>query len=76
MYNKENDVQLIVVDRWNKLFKETNFVFDPKICIKKTFEEVQYALVKYKIALQKQKQTEIWLSLCKTFTELYDGDIR
>lgn len=43
---------------------------------KETFEEVQYALVKYKIALQKQKQTEIWLSLCKTFVELYDGDIR
>ena len=37
---------------------------------------MQYALVKYKIALQKQKQTEIWLSLCKTFVELYDGDIR
>ena len=56
--------------------KETNFVFEPKICIKKKFEEVQYALVKYKIALQKQKQTEILLSLCKTFVELYDGDIR
>ncbi len=56
--------------------KETNFVFNPKICINKTFKEVQYALVKYKIALQKQKQTEIWLSLCKTFVELYDGDIR
>ena len=39
--------------------KETNFVFNPNICINKTFEEVQYALVKYKIALQKQKQTEI-----------------
>lgn len=56
--------------------KETNFVFNPKICLNKTFEEVQYALVKYKIALQKQKQTEIWISLCKTFVELYDGDIR
>ena len=56
--------------------EETNFVFNPKICLEKTFEDVQYALVKYKIALQKQKQTEIWLSLCKTFVELYDGDIR
>ena len=56
--------------------KETNFVFNPKICLEKSFEEVQYALIKYKIALQKQKQTEIWLSLCKTFVELYDGDIR
>ena len=56
--------------------KETNFVFNPKLCLYKTFEEVQYALTKYKIALQKQKQTDIWLSLCKTFVELYDGDIR
>ena len=56
--------------------KETRFVFNPKICLEKSFEEVQFALTKYKVALQKQKQTEIWLSLCKTFVELYDGDIR
>ncbi len=56
--------------------KETNFVFDPKTCLEKTFEEVQYALTKYKVALQRQKQTEIWLSLCNTLVELYDGDIR
>lgn len=62
----------------NKTYKdeETRFVFDPKICLKKSFEEVQQALTKYKVALQKQKQTEIWLSLCSTFVELYDGDIR
>ena len=36
---------------------ETKFVFNPKICLEKTFEEVQYALTKYKVALQKQKQT-------------------
>ena len=56
--------------------EETRFVFNPKICLAKTFEEVQYALTKYKVALQKQKQTEIWLSLCNTFIELFDGDIR
>ena len=28
------------------------------------------------MALQKQKQTEIWLSLCKTFVDLFEGDIR
>ena len=56
--------------------KDSNFVFNPKKCLEKTFEEVQYALIKYKVALQKQKQTEIWLTLCKTFVELYDGDIR
>lgn len=55
---------------------DTRFVFNPKLCLEKSFEEVQYALTKYKVALQKQKQTEIWLSLCKTFIELFDGDIR
>lgn len=56
--------------------KETNFVFSPKLCLEKSFEEIQYALTKYKVALQKQKQTEIWISLCNTFIELFDGDIR
>ncbi len=55
---------------------ETNFVFNPKKCLEKSFDEVQLALTKYKVALQKQKQTEIWLKLCETFVELFDGDIR
>lgn len=54
----------------------TNFVFNPKLCLEKEFSEVQRALTKYKVALQKDKQTKIWLDLCKTFVELYDGDIR
>lgn len=55
---------------------QTNFVFNPKKCLEKSFEEVQLALTKYKVALQRQKQTEIWLKLCNTFVELFDGDIR
>lgn len=62
----------------NKTYQDetTRFVFDPKQCLKKTFEEVQYALTKYKVALQKQKQTEIWIKLCQTIVDLFDGDIR
>ncbi len=56
--------------------KETNFVFSPKEVLKRTIEEVQYALTKYKVALQKNKQTEIWITLCRTFVDLFDGDIR
>lgn len=56
--------------------EETKFVFSPKVCLEKSFEEVQYALTKYKVAIQKQKQTEIWLALCNTFVEMFDGDIR
>lgn len=68
----------ILWESTNKTYKdeETRFLFDPKKCLEKNFEEVQYALTKYKVALQKQKQTEIWLTLCKTFVELFDGDIR
>lgn len=55
---------------------KTKFVFEPKKCVAKKFEDVQEALTKYKVALQKQKQTEIWLKLCNTFIELFDGDIR
>lgn len=56
--------------------EKIKFVFSPKVCLEKSFEEVQYALTKYKVALQKQKQTEIWLALCNTFVEMFDGDIR
>lgn len=55
---------------------ETNFVFNPHECLKRSFEEVQEALIKYRVALQKQKQTEIWLKLCSTIVNDFDGDIR
>lgn len=59
---------------WND--KETNFVFDTKKVCECTFEQVQKALIKYKVALQQNKQTEIWIKLSNTINELFDGDIR
>lgn len=56
--------------------EDTRFVFNPKEVVNKSYEEVQHALTKYKVALQKDKQTEIWIKLCKTIVELYEGDIR
>lgn len=56
--------------------KETRFVFSPKEVLSRPIEDVQQALTKYKVALQKNKQTEIWITLCKTFMDLFDGDIR
>jgi endonuclease III len=66
---------------WNNANKtyndpETNFVFNPEKVVKSNFEEVQKALVKYRIALQQNKQTEIWIKLCNTIIDLYSGDIR
>lgn len=55
---------------------ETKFVFEPEIVVHSSFEEVQNALTKYKVALQKNKQTEIWIRLCQSIIDLYDGDIR
>ena len=62
----------------NKTFKDkdTSFVFNPNIVITKSFEEIQQALIKYKVAIQKTKQTEIWIKLCNTIVNLYGGDIR
>ncbi len=56
--------------------EETRFVFSPKECLKRGKEEVKQALLKYQLALQKDKQTEIWMKLCQTFMKLFDGDIR
>jgi endonuclease III len=62
----------------NKTFEdiETRFVFSPDDVVNKPYNEVQNALVKYKVALQKNKQTEIWINLCKTIVTLFNGDIR
>ena len=59
---------------WND--EENRFVFEPKACLAHSFAEVQAALVKHKVALQKQRQTEIWLTLCETFVRYFDGDVR
>ena len=55
---------------------ETNFVFNTKSVINSSFEDVQKALIKYRLALQKDKQTQIWIKLCHTIEELLNRDIR
>lgn len=56
--------------------KTTSFVFDVEKVLDSEFEKVKTALTKYKVALQPTKQTEIWIKLCKTINEKFDGDIR
>ena len=55
---------------------ETSFVFDTKKVVSCDYSKVQNALVKYRLALQKEKQTTIWITLCKTIENLLNGDIR
>lgn len=59
---------------WND--KQTNNVFYPEKVINQNFETLQNNLTKYKLALQKNKQTEIWLKLCTTLIKQFNGDIR
>ena len=55
---------------------ETRFIFDPWQCLASSFADVQRAITKYKLALQRQKQTEIWIKLCETLAANFAGDIR
>ena len=55
---------------------DCRFLFSPLQCLAHSFAEVQQALTKHKLALQRQKQTEIWLRLCETFAEQFEGDVR
>lgn len=56
--------------------KNTRFVLDVEEVLNHNEDDIKSALTKYKIALQPNKQTEIWIRLCKTIKELFDGDIR
>ena len=55
---------------------ETKFIFNTKDVINSSFEDVQRALIKYRLALQKDKQTQIWIKLCHTIENILNGDIR
>ena len=55
---------------------ETNFIFNTKDVLNSSFENVQRALIKYRLALQKDKQTQIWIKLCNTIENILNGDIR
>ena len=45
-------------------------------CIYKAELLMTFTIVNYKVALQPNKQLVIWKTLCNTFAEKFDGDIR
>lgn len=55
---------------------KTNFVFDIDKVLDAEKSKIAEALVKHKVALQQNKQTEIWKTLCKSIKCYFDGDIR
>ena len=62
----------------NMTAMDTNTVdiYSPEKVVNMSREEVQQKLVKYKVALQQNKQTDIWIKLCHTFNDHFNGDVR
>ena len=56
--------------------KSTQFVFFPEIVAKTKKEKVAVALTKHGLAVQKDRQTGIWTTICNTLYEHYSGDPR
>ncbi len=50
--------------------------FSPEAVARMSMEVLQSGLIKYKVALQPNKQPEIWKTLCITLCDRFDGDIR
>lgn len=55
---------------------ETNYLFYPEVVMNTPREKVQADLLKHKLSLQKNKHTDIWITICKVLYERYDSDPR
>ena len=56
--------------------KECKDVFNPIKVVKMKDEELRTKLLKYKVALQPNKQPNIWKALCQTLVNNFDGSIK
>lgn len=55
---------------------ETNYLFFPERLVEKAREEVQRDLTKHKLALQRNKHTDIWIKISETLHNHYQSDPR
>lgn len=55
---------------------ETRDVYVPKEVLLMSDEDLRGKLVKHKVALQMNKQPIIWRTLCETFENRFNGDVR
>lgn len=62
----------------NKTYRDedTRYVFDTKAVMAMQEEVLRDKLLKYKVALQPNKQPVIWKTICETIEMVFDGDIR
>ncbi len=61
-----------------KTFKDpkTNYLFYPEKVVEVNYKKLQSDLTKHKLALQKNKHTDIWLAISKAFNSYYKDDPR
>lgn len=55
---------------------QTRYLFSPELVAKKTREQVQKDLLKYKLALQLNKHTDIWMTVSRAFHTHFENDPR
>lgn len=55
---------------------ETNYLFVPSKVLASDPEQIKKDLSKYKVALQPNKHTEIWITLCNTIANDLNGSIK
>lgn len=55
---------------------ETNYLYFPEEVVKYSFEKIQADITKHKLWLQKNKHTQIRITLCRTLNEKRDNDPR
>ena len=55
---------------------KTKYLFFPETVVKTKREKVQKDLLKYKLALQPNKHTDIWIAVAKAFNNYFDNDPR
>ncbi|MDE5820494.1 MAG: hypothetical protein K2I07_14430 [Lachnospiraceae bacterium] len=60
----------------NRLYKDVPEIFDCGQVLRMPEADLKDVLVQYKVALQPNKQPVIWKTLCATFHDKYDGDVR
>lgn len=62
----------------NKTYRDesTKAVFDTHVVVNMPEQELRDKLLKYKVALQPNKQPIIWKTICETIENDFEGDIR
>ncbi|MCL2531288.1 MAG: hypothetical protein FWE40_03920 [Oscillospiraceae bacterium] len=54
---------------------ETADIFSPMAVVEMEIDVLREKLLKHKVALQPNRHPQIWLRLCQTFTEHFDGSV-